>query len=251
MNSSPFDQPIAHRGLHNRDEGVIENSASAFEAAIARGFAIECDLQLTGDGEAVVFHDHDLERLTGRSGSIHDVTADDICNTPLLLSKAGDRPQTFAAFLDQIANRTPLVVEIKHQANPAARDALTKRAVEAAKSYQGPLVFKSFDPHTLKALRDAGYKGPLGIVTYAYRNPEWDGQYSPLQRFVLRHLLHWPVSRFTFVSCERTALALPAIRFCRALGTKVMSWTVKDKAHVPEVLRHADQIVFEGFDPGS
>ncbi|MCD7061179.1 glycerophosphodiester phosphodiesterase family protein [Pelagibacterium xiamenense] len=250
MHSSPFDQPIAHRGLHNREEGVIENSASAFEAAIARGFAIECDLQLTSDGEAVVFHDHDLERLTGRSGPIHAVTAGEIAKTPLLLSKSGDCPQTFEAFLAQIAGRTPLVVEIKHQPNASARDALAKRAVALAKAYTGPLAFKSFDPHTLKAVRDAGYTGPLGIVTYAYRKPEWDGEISPLQRFVLRHLLHWPVSRFTFVSCERTALALPAIRLCRALGTKVMSWTIRDKAHVPAVLRQADQIVFEGFDPG-
>lgn len=250
MSKSPFDQPIAHRGLHNRDEGVIENAPAAFEAAIAHGFAIECDLQLTRDGEAVVFHDDALERLTSRSGTIHEVTAEEIGKTPLLESAAGDRPQTFAAFLDQIAGRTPLVVEIKHQANPQARDVLAQRTVALAKGYDGPLVIKSFDPHTLKAVRNAGYTGPLGIVTYAYRGPQSNGHLSPLRRFILRHLLHWPVSRFTFISCERTALALPAVRLCRLLGMKVMCWTIKDAAHVPAVLQQADQIVFEGFNPG-
>jgi glycerophosphoryl diester phosphodiesterase len=63
-----FDRPIAHRGLHNRALGVIENSRSAFEAAIARNFHIECDVQLSRDGVPVIFHDDDLERLTGLKG---------------------------------------------------------------------------------------------------------------------------------------------------------------------------------------
>ena len=57
-------QPIAHRGLHAKTEDVIENSSSAARAAIARGFAIECDIQRSSDGNAMVFHDEALERLT-------------------------------------------------------------------------------------------------------------------------------------------------------------------------------------------
>ncbi len=67
--------PIAHRGLHNAAQGVIENSTSAAQAAIARGFAIECDVQLTADGEAVVFHDFTLDRLTEAVGRVDAMTA--------------------------------------------------------------------------------------------------------------------------------------------------------------------------------
>ena len=63
-------RPIAHRGLHNRAGGIVENTPSAFQAAIDKGFAIECDVQITADGEAVVFHDFAVERLTGGTGKV-------------------------------------------------------------------------------------------------------------------------------------------------------------------------------------
>ena len=64
MTEPLFPNPVAHRGLHDRASGVIENSASAFEAAIIAGFAIECDVQLTSDGVPVIFHDNDMKRRT-------------------------------------------------------------------------------------------------------------------------------------------------------------------------------------------
>ncbi len=68
-------RPIAHRGLHAKSKGIIENTASAFEAAILGGYSIECDVQLTADGEAIVFHDDDLERVTEAKGPVKALTA--------------------------------------------------------------------------------------------------------------------------------------------------------------------------------
>ena len=68
-------RPIAHRGLHDAAAGVIENTASAFAAAIAGGYGIECDLQISADGEAMVHHDDALGRLTEGSGRLADMTA--------------------------------------------------------------------------------------------------------------------------------------------------------------------------------
>ena len=115
MGKGMFDKPIAHRGLHNRDAGIIENTRSAFEAAIAGGYAIECDIQLTRDGVPVVFHDDDMQRLLGIAGDIRDATSDVVLKTPLLGSAAGDCPQTFGQLFEQVAGRTLLQVELKHQ----------------------------------------------------------------------------------------------------------------------------------------
>ncbi|MDB5615118.1 MAG: glycerophosphodiester phosphodiesterase [Devosia sp.] len=112
MTDALFPAPIAHRGLHDRANGVIENSASAFEAAIAGGFAIECDVQITSDGVPVVFHDDDMKRLLDKDGAVADVTSGEITTTPLLDSAAGDCPQKFADFLAQIAGRTLLQIEL-------------------------------------------------------------------------------------------------------------------------------------------
>jgi glycerophosphoryl diester phosphodiesterase len=40
-------QPVAHRGLHDASAGVIENTAAAFSAAMAAGYSIETDLQIS------------------------------------------------------------------------------------------------------------------------------------------------------------------------------------------------------------
>lgn len=249
--TAPFDRPIAHRGLHDRSSRVIENSAAAFEAAIAHGFGIECDLQLCADGQLMVFHDPDLKRLTGREGSVHQITGAELGKIQLLDSADGNCPQTFAQFLGQIAGRSPLVVEIKKQPTDELSILAAQKAVEAVAAYSGSLVIKSFDPVIVRAVRKAGFRGKIGIITYGYNTPAWDGDLSASRRFVLRHLLHWPWTRFTFISCERTALGLPAVRLMKALGMKVMSWTVKEKSHAAAVMRQADQIVFEGFDPDS
>lgn len=251
MAPSIFSRPIAHRGYHDRTRGIIENSPAAFEAAIARGFGIECDLQLTADQIPVVFHDYDLARLTGREGAVRGLSAAEIGALPLLDSTDRQSPQTFSALLGQVAGRVPLVVELKTQADAAANRALAQEAVACAAGYRGPLAFKSFSPDLLRDVRARGYAGPLGIVTYHYGESDGAPHLPDGQRFIRRHLLHYPRSRFTFISCGEDSLDLPAIRFFRSLGFKVISWTIRDKERMPEMRARADQIVFEGFDPDS
>ena len=252
MASRPkFDRPIAHRGLHDRAGGVIENSRAAFEKAIARGFTIECDVQLSSDGAPVIFHDDELERLTGAKGFVRDRTVAELTALPLLDSAAGDRPQRFAEFLEQIAGRTLLQIELKTQQGAAATDALARTAAEALAVYRGPVTVESFDPKLIELVRTHGFKGPVGIITYAYDKPEWEKGLTSGQKVVLRHLLHWPWSRFNFISCHFEALNLPAVRFFRSLGLPVTAWTIMDSRQAAVAAAGADQIVFEGFDPES
>ena len=249
MTEPLFPRPIAHRGLHNRAGGVIENSAAAFEAAIARDFAIECDVQLTSDGVPVVFHDDEMQRLLGRTGAIADATSADVTATPLLGSAAGDCPQRFTDFLVQIAGRTLLQIELKHQRDVAGTQLLARSVAEALKSYRGPVTVESFDPNLLTAIRQFGFTGPRGIITYDYADASEDSHLTEAQRYTLRHLLHWHETQFDFISCDRKALELPAITFWRALGKPVTAWTIKSQADADAARQNVDQIVFEGFDP--
>ncbi len=249
MTEALFPRPIAHRGLHDKAAGIIENSASAFEAAIAGNFAIECDVQLTSDGVAVVFHDDDMERLIGLEGPIADASAAQVTGTPLLGSAAGDTPQRFMDFLTQIAGRTLLQIELKRQRDAAGTQLLARTVAQALSTYTGPVTVESFDPDLLTAIRQFGFTGSRGIITYAYDKPEWDSSLTEDQRYTLRHLLHWHETKFDFISCHDQALDLPAIKFWRALGKPVTAWTVRSANAARAALQHADQIVFEGFDP--
>lgn len=249
MTEALFPRPIAHRGLHSRANGVIENSASAFEAAIAGNFAIECDVQLTSEGVPVIFHDDDMQRLLGKTGAVADTAAADITALPLLDSKAGDRPQRFSEFLAQVAGRTLLQIELKHQRDTTGTQLLARSVAEALKGYEGAVTIESFDPNLLTSIRQFGFTGPRGIITYDYADASEDVQLTDDQRHTLRHLLHWRETQFDFISCAKDALDLPALVFWRALGKPVAAWTIRSQAEADAARPFVDQIVFEGFDP--
>ncbi len=241
--------PIAHRGLHDRDKGVIENSKTAFANAIKAGFGIECDLQLSGDGIPMVFHDAQLDRLTRQIGKVSSLSAGQIGHIKLTSSKRGDTPQTFSEFLTQVDGAVPVVVELKKQ-NDGHNQQLASAAVEVAKNYTGPIVFKSFYPGILSSVRAAGFTGPIGIiVTKITPDNDHFKELSIVERIIVHNLLHYPQSRFDFISANYKALHLPAIRFLRKLGFPVMTWTISSFEIAQKTRGHADQLVFENYLP--
>jgi glycerophosphoryl diester phosphodiesterase len=244
-----FDRPIAHRGLHDAAAGIVENSRSAFEAAVAAGYAIECDVQLSRDGVPFIFHDDEFDRLTAATGASNAKPIAEVETLALRGSRAGDRPTRFTDLLALVAGRTLLQIELKQQENAGLTATLAAAVAEALRGYRGACTLESFDPHLLVALRRERLGVPLGIVTYGFDEPEWDAHVKPWQRVVLRHLLHWPWTRFDFISCRDVSLGLPAVRCFRALGMPVTSWTITSDAGAHAALRAADQIVFEGFRP--
>lgn len=247
--STLFPRPIAHRGLHDRSKGVIENSRSAFAAALEQGYAIECDVQLSSDGVPFIFHDDEFDRLTEATGRSDARPIAEVKTLTLKGSGSGDVPPLFTEFLDQIGGRTQLQIELKQQQDAAGTRALAATVAAALKGYTGPYTIESFDPNLLMAVRREGITAPLGIITYGYDEPNWDPRLSGWQKFVLRHLLHWPLTRFDFISCRNVSLYLPAVRFFRARGMEVTAWTITSEQAATASRRGADQIVFEGFLP--
>jgi len=242
-----FDRPIAHRGLHDRSRGIIENSRSAFEAAIARGYAIECDVQLSSDGVPFIFHDDTFDRLTSVTGSSGDRSIGDVESLVLKDSVAGDRAQRLSEFLEQTVGRTMLQIELKRQRTPERIRQLASAVSRAIAPFSDAMALESFDPRLIAALRAEGVTAPIGIITYDYNDERSDT--SAPQRFALRHLLHWPWTRFDFISCNTRNLDLPAVKFFRSSGMEVTAWTIKSEQDARDALASADQIVFEGYLP--
>ncbi|WP_291823416.1 glycerophosphodiester phosphodiesterase family protein [Bosea sp. (in: a-proteobacteria)] len=240
-------RPIAHRGLHDVTAGVIENSGPAAEAAIAGGFGIECDIQLSADGEAMVFHDFMLDRLTERQGAVSAQTADALAAIPLRGSQA--LIPTLSGFLDLIGGRVPLVIEIKSRFDGDLR--LTRRAAEIVAGRAGqPIVFKSFDPEIVAALHEIAPIVPRGIVAMNdYSYPDY-AHLDAGQRRAMANLLHFERSRPDFLSWKVTDLDSAAPYLCHnVLGMPLMSWTVRTPEDREKAGRLADQMVFEGFTP--
>ena len=241
-------RPIAHRGFHRKAEGVIENTPTAARDAIARGYAIECDVQLTRDGEAVVFHDFTLDRLTSASGPVAARTAGELA--AVAYRDTADAIVPLADFLALIAGRTPLVCEIKSAFDGDMR--LTERTAQVVAAYDGPVALKSFDPDIIAHLRRNGPRlgladRPLGIVAEAHYDHAEYASLSPERRRGMAGLLHWRDTEPDFLSYRVGDLPNAASFFPRLLGAPVMTWTVRTPEQAETARRWADQMVFEGF----
>jgi glycerophosphoryl diester phosphodiesterase len=242
-------RPIAHRGLHAREKGIVENTVSAVRAAIDRGFSVECDVQLTADGEAIVFHDFTLDRLTAGRGEVLKKSAADVAS--MTLKDTGDRIVTLAALLQTIGGRMPLIVEIKSRYDGDWR--LAERVASVVADYDGPIALKSFDPFVIAHLREHGERLganrlPLGIVAEARYDRGDEARLPQAVRDSLTAFLHYPQTRPDFLSWRVDDLphAIPFLLRTQ-LDTPVIAWTVRREEQRARAAQWADQIVFEGF----
>jgi glycerophosphoryl diester phosphodiesterase len=240
-------RPIAHRGLHDRAAGRPENTLAAARAAVAGGFAIECDVQISADGEAMVFHDPALGRLTQASERVSDTSAAALGR--LTVAGSAERIPTLPEFLAAVAGAVPVIVEIKSAYDGDLR--LARRTAEVAAGYGGPVALKSFDPEIVASLRE-GLPAtiPRGIVAETTQDDPVYATMTESRRRSLSDLLHFPETRPDFLSWRVNDLPCAPTALCRLLaGLPVMAWTVRTPEQRANAAAHADQMVFEGFVP--
>lgn len=240
-----FERPIAHRGLHDRAKGVVENTASSVARALEQRFSIEIDVQETAEGEAVVFHDDTLERLTEGTGPVIARTVAELRAIPF--RETADRIWTLDECLDLVGDQAALAVEVKTVGDHRR---LTQRVAKVLSARGGSLAAKSFDPRVVADLRTLAPRIPRGVVGEAFSDgdPHW-AHLGPLRRFAARNLLHLPATRPHFLSWSVHDLDRSAIRLARRAGLPVMTWTVRTPEDQARAALGADQMVFEGFIP--
>jgi glycerophosphoryl diester phosphodiesterase len=235
--------PVAHRGLHAATAGVPENSLAAFEAAIAAGYGIELDLQLSADGVAMVFHDDDLERLCGIGGRMSERRAEELGRLALL--GTAETIPTLRRTLDAVASRAPLLIELKTLGLEVGP--LEAAAWHELQAYTGRFAIQSFEPGSVTWFHRHAPAVCRGQISGPFRRGGEDQ--GPLRRFLLRHLLlSWP-GRPDFIAYDVNALDEPALKLARALGLPVLTWTVRTEAQLTRARALADNVIFEQIRP--
>jgi glycerophosphoryl diester phosphodiesterase len=234
-------RPIAHRGLHG--PGAVENTPSAFTAAVAAGYAIETDLQVTADGEAVVYHDAALGRLTDGGGALAAMTTAELARVPF--KDTADRIITLSELLDLVTGRATLVIELKSLGDGDPR--LPRRAAQVLAGYRGPAALMSFDPFQVAVVREAAPGITRGLV--AERAPGRGGE-SLAARWTraMRYVADLARARPQFLAYSVADLpALPPLFARRVLRLPVLTWTVRTEADRAKADKWADQVIFEGL----
>jgi len=237
-------RPVAHRGLHDAAKGIIENTPSAFAAAVGGRYGIECDLQLSADGEAMVYHDDTLGRLTDGDGRLDAMTAAALKR--LSFKTSADRMITLGELCDFVAGRVTLLIELKTRPDGDGR--LVARAAKVLSGYRGPAALMSFDPRAVAGVRANAPRLPRGLVAPIRSlrpRPSLAAAKDALTE--LGHALH-AHPQFIAYSVTDLPAALPMMAR-RLLGLPLLTWTVRSAQERETAERYADQMIFEGFRP--
>lgn len=228
------ERPVAHRGLHDGNRLVWENTLSAFRRAVETGHPIECDVHLTSDGEVIVFHDSDLKRLTGLEGFVHQKTLNEM--KAMFVGGTSDQPLSLRDMLDFVAGRVPLVIELK--GDSGHDDGLVAAVGLLVKDYSGKVAIMSFDHHLIRQFKRVLPGVAAGLTAEGTRDSDIEGHFAMLAHdidFVSYNVHHLPNRFITFV---REKLRLP-----------VITWTARSPEDFAKTYAEADQPTFEGIDP--
>ncbi|MBR4424708.1 MAG: glycerophosphodiester phosphodiesterase [Oscillospiraceae bacterium] len=229
---------FAHRGLYTADQQVPENSLAAFRLAAEAGYGMELDVQLSRDGEVLVFHDETLDRICFVPGRVDGLDSAVLRRLPLC--GTGETLPRLADVLELVAGRTPLIVELKPGQR---RRELCEKTLAALRRYGGPVCVESFDPRIVAWFRFHApelLRGQLAQPPAVYRAAGM----GPVESFLLGHTLCNLIARPEFIA-YRIGPRPRSVRFAELLGAMRVGWT----AHSPAAERGRDAVIFEFYRP--
>ncbi|MFU8823390.1 glycerophosphodiester phosphodiesterase family protein [Yoonia sp.] len=239
-------RPIAHRALHDRKAGRVENSIASIKAAISAGYGIEIDVQLSSDGHAMVFHDDNLDRLTAEAGPVrarNRAALEQIA----LKDDAGMIP-ALDDVLTLVAGQVPLLIEIKDQDGKMGPDVgpLEEATCKALSHYKGDVALMSFNPHSMAACQTFAPDIARGVVTSAYDPMFWP-ELPPAIRDDLREIPDYDRVGACFISHEAYDLDRPRVAEIKATGAPILCWTIRSAQQEAKARLIADNVTFEGY----
>lgn len=236
-----FSPPIAHRGLWSPD-GAPENSLAAFQAACAQGYGIELDVQITRDGEAVVFHDAGLERMCGVEGKVRDRSLAEL--RELRLKGTDETIPTLGEVLTEVGHRALVQIELKTPFGEVGP--LEKRVHEVLIDHNGPTCVIGFNPYSHAWFAAHHPQILRGLDSYGW-NDEGAARLAPEVRKSLARLEQVELAKPHFLALGLDMLPCARADELRAQGMPVVAWTVRSPAEWERVAGHCDNLIFEGF----
>ena len=238
----PFLRPYAHRGLWGGE--LPENSLGAFRAAAEAGFAIELDIQLSADGEVMVFHDYTLDRVCRRKGKLCELSAAELGNIPLNGIENEHIP-TLAEVLAAVDGRVPLLIELKGENGDTS---LVPAALKVLEGYEGAWCMESFNPLLLRAVKKQAPHVLRGLLSTNLLKEKKNG--SKLLNFALSaHLLNF-LCRPNFLAFDQKYPRRKGlVAGLKLFGAAPFVYTVKNKTDYERFLKDAVAPIFDEFLP--
>lgn len=226
---------IAHRGLHDDNKNVPENSLPAFEDAIEKGYIIELDVAMTKDEKLVVYHDKKLLRGLGVDRYLHELTYEELSQYKLFGTT--EKIPLFREVLALVAGQVPLLIEIKNEGKVGEMERLI---CEELKGYPGKYAIQSFNPFTIQWFRQHAPEVVRGQLAGSFEVSDYDVEYAGTTRLpwykkvLLKNMLFNFLSRPHFIAYEINNISAGRLERLKKLGVPLLGWTVKTRAEYEE-----------------
>ena len=233
----------AHRGFYKKDQSIPENSLPAFQRAVSKGFGVELDLQLTADGQVVVFHDDILKRMCGVDKVVSELTYEELQQYPL--AQSGEKIPLFTQVLKVMGGKTPMIIELKPYNNTAE---LCTKACEILTLYKGPWCVESFSPEVVRWFRKNRPQVVRGQLMAHFTHK--DEHLNIITAFLARNLFVNALGRPDFIAYDVTARRNWSLRAaCRLFHAQEVNWTIRTPQLLWSVKADGALGIFEHFDP--
>lgn len=221
---------VAHRGLYNNEEGIIENTIPAFEKAINEAVAIEFDIRYTYDKKIVVFHDNDLKRLANVDKKVEECKLEELKKVKLLNTNI--KIPTLDEVLDLVDGKVPLLIEIKSESKESSIENLL---VERLKKYNGKYIVESFNPFSIFNVKQLNEGISVGQLV--------KGEFNIFKEAILKAIdLNFKPN---FLAYSIDDLTEEIKEFCKENDMYLLSWTIDNNEKEIKAKNLSDGIIFE------
>lgn len=231
-------KPIAHRGLHDGNKLIPENSMLAFRNAVHNNYAIELDIVFTKDGEVIVFHDYNTLRLCGLNSNVSDLTLKEIKD--LNLCNTNEKISTLSEVLQVVNGEVPILIEIKNKGKVGYFE---YSVYEIVKSYKGDYAIQSFNPRSLRWFykqRPDVIRGHLASRCHQVKLPYY-------KRYISKNLLSLGLSKPDFIGYKIEDLPYKSVTKIRS-KLPVLGWTINTNSKLEHAKLYCDNYIFENID---
>lgn len=227
-------RPIAHKGLWAEGGERPENSLAAFDAARQVAMPIELDVQLSSDGEVVVFHDYELSRMTDYQGDLATMKVAELKDIDL--DGGIETIPTLTQVLNLVDGEVPLFVEIKNEGEIGRLEDEVSRMLS---EYDGPVAVMSFNPYSLRRVASKAPSIPRGQLASAFEGEDlaW---YEVL---LLRNLMMNWTSKPDFIAYDIKELPNLTTTVQKWRGRPLLGWTAQTPAERLDAQELCDQVI--------
>ena len=237
-----FGKYIAHRGLHNINNGIPENSLTAFESSCKKGLAIELDVRLTKDGKVVVFHDKSLKRMCGVDADVSEFTYEQL--SAFNLKSTNEKIPLLSQVLKLVNGKVPILIEIKD--NQGLFD-LERRAYTLLKKYKGEYAVQSFSPISMLWFRIFAPDVVRGQLISTYKGKLKGKEFLKYTgRLISACPLVWRlVSKPSFIACDLKSVSLEKAFQALDCNADFITWTANSNELMESAKQFSKSVIFQ------